>query len=75
MAHGEEGALGALAQLLDEGCDVAALVAVTDGAELPLRMAELVARAEATAPALEDLLTSLAPDVAALAAALEEERV
>jgi len=57
------------------GLATLALVAVTDGAELPLRMAELVARAEATAPALEDLLTSLAPDVAALAAALEEERV
>lgn len=57
------------------GLATLALVAVTDSADLPLRMPELVARAEATAPALEDLLSSLLGDVADLAAELEEERL
>ena len=55
------------------GLATLALVAVTDKDEEPLRMAELVARAEATAPALEDLIAALTEDVAALAEELEEE--
>jgi purine-nucleoside phosphorylase len=57
------------------GLATLALVAVTDRTGEPLRMAELVARAEACAPALEDLLAAMADDLASLADDLEEELV
>ncbi len=55
------------------GLATLALLAVTDAGDEPVRMAELVARAEACAPALEDLLLALREDLAAVARELEEE--
>lgn len=55
------------------GLAALAIVAVTDSGDRPLRMEELVARAEACAPGLEDLLTGIAPDVAEAALELAEE--
>jgi purine nucleoside phosphorylase len=55
------------------GLTTLALVAVTDREDEPLRMSQLVARAEQVAPALEDLILALLDDVADLAAGLEEE--
>ena len=55
------------------GLATLALVALTDSGDEPLRMAELVDRAEACAPALEDLIVALAPDLAEVARELEQE--
>lgn len=55
------------------GLATLAILAVTDQDEEPLSMAELVARAEAAAPALEDLLVSLVSDLAETAGQLEGE--
>ncbi len=55
------------------GLSVLALVAITDQGDEPLRMAELVARAESTAPALDDLILALADDLNRYAAELNEE--
>jgi purine-nucleoside phosphorylase len=55
------------------GLSTLALVAVADSASRPLRMAELVQGADACAPAIEDLIKALAPDVAEVAAELEFE--
>ncbi|TDJ77152.1 MAG: hypothetical protein E2O39_02425 [Planctomycetota bacterium] len=55
------------------GLSVLALVALTDAGDRPLKLEELVTRAEVCAPALEDLITDLAPDLCAAARELEEE--
>lgn len=55
------------------GLAALALVAITDRDDEPLRMAELVARADACAPALEDLVLALRDDLASVAAELAEE--
>ena len=55
------------------GLATLALLAVTDQDEEPLRMAELVARAEATAADLDDLIFSMQTDLGQLARELEEE--
>lgn len=55
------------------GLATLALVAVADSAHKPLRMAELVQGADACAPAIEDLIQALAPDVAEVATELEFE--
>lgn len=55
------------------GLAVVALVALTDSGDEPLRMAELVDRAEAAAPGLFELLNELAPDLHAAAGELALE--
>ena len=49
------------------GLSFLTVVAVTDCGAEPLRMADLVERAEACAPALEELVLHLGPDLAELA--------
>lgn len=56
------------------GLATLSLVAVTDRGDEVLRMSDLVARAEQSAPALEDLLLALVRDLATLASEIEEER-
>lgn len=55
------------------GLVVLALVAVTDDGDGPLRIAELVARSEACAPALDEMLARLSASVAEVARELEED--
>jgi len=55
------------------GLVVVALVAVTDDSDKPLRIADLVARSEACAPALEEVLARLSGSLAEVARELEEE--
>lgn len=55
------------------GLATLALAAVADAAEAPLRMAELIQRAETCAPALEDLIQNLEADLTAVAQELELE--
>ena len=55
------------------GLAVLALVAVTDDGDGPLRIADLVARSEACAPALEEVLARLSGSLAEVARELEEE--
>jgi purine nucleoside phosphorylase len=55
------------------GLVVLALVAVTDDGNGPLRIADLVARSEACAPALEEVLARLSRSLAEVARELEEE--
>ena len=68
-----QGHAGPLIAGAHAGLSMLAFVAITDAGDEPLRMAELVARAEDCAPALEDLITSLAPDLSRAAHELEEE--
>lgn len=55
------------------GLVVLALVAVTDDGDGPLRIADLVARSEACAPALEEVLARLSGSLAEVAREIEEE--
>jgi purine-nucleoside phosphorylase len=55
------------------GLSVLAIVALTDAGDRPLKLEELVTRAEACAPVLEDLVTALLPDLCTVARELEEE--
>lgn len=55
------------------GLPVLALVAVTDAGTGLQRVGDLVAQADKLAPALEELITSLAPDLAQAAAELADE--
>ena len=52
---------------------VLALVAVTDDGKSPMRIADLVARSEVCAPALEEMLQRLSANLAELAHELEED--
>lgn len=68
-----QGLAGPLLACAHAGLPTLTLVAVTDSGEEPLRMAELVQRAEQCAPALEEILLAMAPDLAAASAELAEE--
>jgi len=68
-----QGLAGPLLACAHAGMTALTLVALTEAADEPLRMAELVARAEACAPALEELVAALEPSLARLAAELAEE--
>jgi len=57
------------------GLSVLGVVAITDLGDTPLEMPELLARAESLAPALEDLLSSMAPEFAAAAQAAAQEEL
>ena len=68
-----QGLAGPLLACAHAGMAALTLVAVTEAADEPLRMSELVARAEACAPALEELVLALEPSLARLASELAEE--
>ncbi|MFT4542699.1 MAG: purine-nucleoside phosphorylase [Planctomycetota bacterium] len=57
------------------GLATVAIVAITDDGTRPMGMEELVRRCEACAPALQDLMASLAPDCVKVAADLAEDFV
>ena len=64
---------GPLLACAHAGLSTLALVAITDAGDDPLRMADLVQRAEECAPALEDLVLSMTDELATVARDLEEE--
>jgi purine nucleoside phosphorylase len=68
-----QGLAGPLIAGAHAGLPALVLVAITDSGEEPLRMAQLVDRAEACAPALEDLVQALVPDLVEVARDLEDE--
>lgn len=68
-----QGFAGPLLACAHAGLATLALVAITDAGDEPLRMAELVERAERCAPALEDLVLAMTDDLSAVAREMEEE--
>lgn len=68
-----QGLAGPLLACAHAGLTTVTLVAVTEADDGPMRMSDLVARAEELAPALEDLVVALGPDLAETAAELAED--
>lgn len=68
-----QGLAGPLLACAHAGLTALTLIAITEADDQPLRMSDLVARSEACAPALEDLVLALRRDLARAATELAEE--